>query len=47
VLHALPHLVFLAVLGLLTCYALKVARFFFVGLDQDTITLVRFDCYWI
>jgi small-conductance mechanosensitive channel len=46
VLNALPHLVFLALLAMMTRYALKVARFFFAGLDHGTITLANFDRDW-
>ena len=46
VLAALPDLVFLAILVMLTRSALKVARFFFAGLAQGTITLANFDRDW-
>jgi len=46
VLNALPNLVFLIILVLLTRYGLKVTRFFFAGLAQGTITLTNFDRDW-
>lgn len=46
VLNTLPNLVFLAILVMLTRYILKVARFFFAGLDQGTIALANFDRDW-
>jgi hypothetical protein len=46
VLTALPNLVFLAILVMLTRYVLRVARFFFAGLAQGTITLASFDRDW-
>jgi hypothetical protein len=38
--------VFLAILVMMTRYVLKVARFFFAGLDQGTIPLANFDRDW-
>jgi small-conductance mechanosensitive channel len=46
VFNALPNLVFIAILVMLTRYVLRVARFFFAGLDQGTITLANFDRDW-
>ena len=46
VLSAMPNLVFLAILIMLTRYVLKAARFFFAGLDRGTITLANFDRDW-
>jgi hypothetical protein len=46
VLRALPNLVFLAILVMMTRYILKIVRFFFAGLDQGTITLANFDRDW-
>jgi hypothetical protein len=46
VLSALPNLMFLAIVVMMTRYVLKVARFFFAGLDQGTITMANFDREW-
>ena len=45
-LSALPNLVFLAILVMMTRYVLRGARFFFAGLDRGTITLANFDRDW-
>jgi small-conductance mechanosensitive channel len=46
VLSALPNLMFLAIVVMMMRYVLKVARFFFAGLDQGTITMANFDREW-
>lgn len=43
---ALPDLVFIALLMIVTRYALKLIRLFFAGIDQATITLSSFDREW-
>lgn len=46
VLVALPNLVFIALLMIVTRYALKLIRLFFAGIDQATITVSSFDREW-
>jgi small-conductance mechanosensitive channel len=43
---ALPNLVFIALLMIVTRYALKLIRLFFAGIDQATITVSSFDREW-
>jgi small-conductance mechanosensitive channel len=45
-LEALPNLVFLVVLTLLTRYVLKVLKLFFAGVEKSTIALAGFDPDW-
>jgi small-conductance mechanosensitive channel len=46
VLDAVPNLIFLAILTLVTRYLLKLVRLFFSGIDSGTITLPNFDREW-
>ncbi|HLF95923.1 MAG TPA: mechanosensitive ion channel domain-containing protein [Methylococcaceae bacterium] len=46
ILAAVPNLVFIAVLILVTRYVLKLTRLFFAGVDQGTIALRDFDRDW-
>jgi len=43
---ALPGLVFIALLWIVTRYVLKVVRVFFSGIDQNKITVAGFDRDW-
>ncbi len=45
-LNALPNLVFIALLMIVTRYALKLIRLFFAGVDQATITIAGFVPEW-
>jgi len=45
-LNAVPNLIFLAILVLVTWYALKLIRLFFVGIDTGAITFSGFDAAW-
>ncbi|MGB6631363.1 MAG: mechanosensitive ion channel domain-containing protein [Terriglobales bacterium] len=45
-LNAVPNLIFLAILVLVTWYALKLIRLFFVGIEKEAITLSGFDAAW-
>lgn len=45
-LNALPNLVFIALLMIVTRYALKLIRLFFAGVDQGTITISGFVPEW-
>ncbi len=46
VLDAVPNLIFIALLVLVTRYLLKLVRLFFAGIAGGTITLVNFDREW-
>lgn len=45
-LNAVPNLIFLAVLVLVTWYVLKLIRLLFVGIDTGAITLSGFEAAW-
>jgi len=45
-LNAVPNLIFLAILALVTWYALKLIRLFFGGIDTGAITFSGFDAAW-
>ncbi len=45
-LNAVPNLIFLAILFLVTWYLLKLIRLFFVGIDTGAITLSGFEAVW-
>jgi small-conductance mechanosensitive channel len=45
-LDALPNLVFVAVLVIVTRYVLKLTRLYFAGIEQGAITLGKFDRDW-
>lgn len=44
--NAIPELIFLAVLMLVTWYALKLIRLFFTGIETGTVTFSGFDRAW-
>jgi len=46
VLEAIPGLIFIAVVALLTVYSLKVARLFFGGVAEGTISVEKFHREW-
>jgi small-conductance mechanosensitive channel len=46
VLQAIPGLVFIAILWLVTRYALKIARLFFAAIAEGTISLTGFERDW-
>ena len=46
VLDAVPNLIFIAILALVTRYVLKLVRLFFAGIAGGTITLANFDREW-
>ena len=46
VLDAVPNLIFIALLVLVTRYLLKLVRLFFAGIAGGTITLANFDREW-
>jgi small-conductance mechanosensitive channel len=46
VLDAVPNLIFITVLVLVTRYLLKLVRLFFAGIDSGTITVSNFDRDW-
>jgi len=46
VVEAIPGLVFIGVLALLTSYVLKMARLFFAGVAEGTVVLENFDRDW-
>ncbi len=46
VLNAVPNLVFLAILVVVTRYGLKLLRLFFAGVEHGTVTLAGFDREW-
>jgi len=46
VLDAVPNLIFIAILVLVTRYLLKLVRLFFAGIAGGTITLANFDREW-
>jgi small-conductance mechanosensitive channel len=46
VLDAVPNLIFIAILVLVTRYLLKLIRLFFAGVANGTITLANFDREW-
>ena len=43
---AIPEVIFLAVLGVITWYLLKLTRLFFSALERETLTLAGFDPAW-
>jgi small-conductance mechanosensitive channel len=45
-LGVLPNLAFIAILALVTRYALKLTRLYFAGIEHGTITLSKFDRDW-
>ena len=45
-LNAVPNLIFLAILVLVTWYVLKLIRLLFVGIDTGAITLSGFEAVW-
>lgn len=45
-LNAVPNLIFLAILVVVTWYVLKLIRLFFVGIDTGAITLSGFEAAW-
>ena len=45
-LNAVPNLIFLAILVLVTWYVLKLIRLLFVGIDTGAITLSGFEAAW-
>ena len=45
-LNAVPNLIFLAILILVTWYVLKLIRVFFLGIDTGAITLSGFEAAW-
>ncbi len=46
VLAAVPNLVFIAILAVVTGYLLKLLRLFFAGIEHGTVTLAGFDREW-
>jgi small-conductance mechanosensitive channel len=46
VIHALPGLVFIAILWIVTRYVLKILRFFFAGIASSRITISKFYPEW-
>lgn len=46
ILGAIPNLVFLAILVVITRYLLKLVRLFFAGIERGTVALAGFDREW-
>ena len=46
IVRAIPELIFLAVLIIITAYVLKLARLFFSAVERGTVNLVNFDPAW-